>query len=117
MATSNQSAIPWQCGIHLMVRKRRRKQLSVPERQPPVRPMRRYVDPALYVTRVLDQVHAERGLPKSYAPATVGFEMDEADHAILASNPTQLARRTLPKDISGYMLPTPKCCRRLRTAK
>lgn len=86
----------------LMVRKRRRKKLPVPERQPLVRPMQpnevwsmdfvfdelangrrvktlTVVDdcskevvqiavdtsiPALYVTRVLDQVKAERGLPK-----------------------------------------------------
>ena len=86
----------------LMVRKRRRKKLPVPERQPLVRPMQpnevwsmdfvfdelangrrvktlTVVDdcskevvqiavdtsiPALYVTRALDQVKAERGLPK-----------------------------------------------------
>lgn len=86
----------------LMVRKRRRKKLPVPERQPLVRPIQpnevwsmdfvfdelangrrvktlTVVDdcskesvqivadtsiPALYVTRVLDQVKAERGLPK-----------------------------------------------------
>ncbi len=86
----------------LMVRKRRRKKLPVPERQPLVRPMQpnevwsinfvfdelangrrvktlTVVDdcskeavqiavdtsiPALYVTRVLDQVKVERGLPK-----------------------------------------------------
>lgn len=86
----------------LMVRKRRRKKLPVPERQPLVRPMQpnevwsmdfvfdelangrrvktlTVVDdcskeaiqiaadtsiPALYVTRILDQVKAERGLPK-----------------------------------------------------
>ena len=86
----------------LMVRKRRRKKLPVPERQPLVRPMQpnevwsmdflfdelangrrvkalTVVDdcskevvqivadtsiPALYVTRVLDQVSAERGLPR-----------------------------------------------------
>ncbi|MCX8006171.1 MAG: IS3 family transposase [Burkholderiaceae bacterium] len=86
----------------LMVRKRRRKKLPMPERQPLARPMRpdevwtmdfvfdeladgrrvkalTIVDdcskesvriaadtslPALYVTRVLDQVKAERGLPK-----------------------------------------------------
>jgi putative transposase len=86
----------------LMVRKRRRKKLPVPERQPLVRPTQpnevwsmdfvfdelangrkvktlTVVDdcskesvqivadtsiPALYVTRVLDQVKAERGLPK-----------------------------------------------------
>jgi putative transposase len=86
----------------LMVRKRRRKKLPVPERQPLLRPERpnevwsmdflfdelasgrrvkalTVVDdcskeavqivadtsiPALYVTRVLDQVKAERGLPK-----------------------------------------------------
>lgn len=86
----------------LMVRKRRRKKLPVPERQPLVRPLQpnevwsmdfvfdelangrrvktlTVVDdcskevvqiavdtsiPALYVTRVLDQVKAERGLPK-----------------------------------------------------
>lgn len=86
----------------LMVRKRRREKLPVPERQPLVRPMQpdevwsmdfvfdelangrrvktlTVVDdcskeavqiavdtsiPALYVTRVLDQVKAERGLPK-----------------------------------------------------
>jgi putative transposase len=87
----------------LMVRRRRRKKLSVPERQPLVRPLQpdevwsmdfvfdeladgrriktlTVVDdcskeavsivvdtsmPALYVTRVLDQVGSERGLPKA----------------------------------------------------